>query len=87
VVRRGLVSKQVQQRLRIERQILATLDHPNIAKLLDGGTTRDGTPYIVMEYIDGEPIDVYCDRNQLTVNERLSCSPPSARRSMPRIRT
>jgi serine/threonine protein kinase/Tfp pilus assembly protein PilF len=71
LVRRGLVSKQVQQRLRIERQILATLDHPNIAKLLDGGTTRDGTPYIVMEYIDGEPIDVYCDRNQLTVNERL----------------
>lgn len=71
LVRRGLLSRNVQNRLRVERQILATLDHPNIAKLLDGGTAPDGTPYIVMEYIDGEPIDVYCDRNMLTVNERL----------------
>jgi serine/threonine-protein kinase len=71
LVRRGLLSRQVQNRLRIERQILATLDHPNIAKLLDGGTTQDGTPYIVMEYIDGEPIDAYCDRNELTLEERL----------------
>lgn len=71
LVRRGLVSRQVQNRLRIERQILATLNHPNIAKLLDGGTTPDGTPYLVMEYIDGEPIDAYCDRHQLTIEERL----------------
>ncbi len=71
LVRRGLLSRNVQNRLRIERQILATLDHPNIAKLLDGGTTPDGTPYIVMEYIDGEPIDTYCDRNGLNINERL----------------
>ena len=71
LVRRGLLSKHVQNRLRIERQILATLDHPNIAKLLDGGATADGTPYIVMEYIDGEPIDVYCDTHSLTVEERL----------------
>ncbi len=71
VVRRGLLSKHVQNRLRIERQILATLDHPNIAKLLDGGSTPDGTPYIVMEYIDGDPIDVYCDQHSLTLEERL----------------
>ena len=61
LVRRGLLSRHVQGRLKLERQILATLDHPNIARLFDGGTTTDGTPYIVMEYVDGEPIDIYCD--------------------------
>ena len=61
LVRRGVTSRQVQGRLKLERQILATLDHPNIAKLLDGGTTAEGVPYIVMEYIDGVPIDDYCD--------------------------
>jgi eukaryotic-like serine/threonine-protein kinase len=71
VVRRGLLSRHVQGRLRQERQILASLDHPNIARLYDGGTTDDGTPYIVMEYIDGEPIDIYCDRRQLTIEQRL----------------
>jgi serine/threonine protein kinase/tetratricopeptide (TPR) repeat protein len=71
LVRRGLLSRQLQSRLRLERQILATLDHPNIARLFDGGTTADGTPYIVMEYVEGEPIDHYCDRNQLPVPERL----------------
>ncbi|HEY5758001.1 MAG TPA: serine/threonine-protein kinase, partial [Steroidobacter sp.] len=71
LVRRGLLSGQVQGRLRQERQILATLDHPNVARLYDGGATADGTPYIVMEYIDGEPIDIHCDRRQLTVAQRL----------------
>lgn len=71
LVRRGLLSGQVQGRLRQERQILASLDHPNIARLYDGGATADGTPYIVMEYIDGEPIDIHCDRRQLTVAQRL----------------
>ncbi|MET0659550.1 MAG: serine/threonine-protein kinase, partial [Steroidobacteraceae bacterium] len=71
LVRRGLVSKAVQSRLRLERQILATLDHPNIARLLDGGTTADGVPYIIMEYVDGEPIDAYCDRMALPIAERL----------------
>ncbi|HKU16900.1 MAG TPA: tetratricopeptide repeat protein [Steroidobacteraceae bacterium] len=71
LVRRGLLSRQVQSRLRLERQILATLDHPNIARLFDGGTTTDGTPYIVMEYVEGDPIDIYCDRNALTLQERL----------------
>lgn len=71
LVRRGLLSGQVQGRLRQERQILASLDHPNIARLYDGGTTADGTPYIVMEYIDGEPIDIHCDQRQLSVEQRL----------------
>ncbi|MBC7984503.1 MAG: serine/threonine protein kinase [Candidatus Obscuribacterales bacterium] len=71
LVRRGTVSKSVQARLKVERQILASLDHPNIARLLDGGATKDGTPYIVMEYIDGEPIDTYCNRRNLNVATRL----------------
>ncbi len=71
LVRRGLLSRESQQRLRLERQILATLEHPNIARLFDGGTTDDGTPYIVMEYIDGEPIDIYCDRRSLSIEARL----------------
>jgi serine/threonine protein kinase/Tfp pilus assembly protein PilF len=71
LVRRGLLSRHVQGRLKLERQILATLDHPNIARLFDGGTTTDGTPYIVMEYVDGEPIDIYCDSRSLGVEQRL----------------
>ena len=71
LVRRGLLSRQIQGRLKLERQILATLDHPNIARLFDGGTTTDGTPYIVMEYVDGEPIDIYCDSRSLSVEQRL----------------
>lgn len=70
LVRRG-VSAAVQARLKVERQILASLDHPNIARLLDGGTTTDGTPYIVMEYIEGEPIDAYCDQHKLNIEARL----------------
>src|SRR5690349_12880618 len=71
LVRRGVLSRHVQSRLRQERQILATLEHPNIARLYDGGTTRDGTPYIVMEYIDGEPIDEYCNTRDLSIERRL----------------
>jgi eukaryotic-like serine/threonine-protein kinase len=71
LVRRGLLSRNLQGRLKLERQILATLDHPNIARLFDGGTTTDGTPYIVMEYVDGEPIDTYCDSRSLSVEQRL----------------
>jgi eukaryotic-like serine/threonine-protein kinase len=71
LVRRGLLSRHVLGRLKLERQILATLNHPNIARLFDGGTTTDGTPYIVMEYVDGEPIDIYCDSRCLGVEQRL----------------
>lgn len=71
LVRRGVVSRQVQSRLKIERQILATLEHPNIAKLLDGGTTPEGTPYIVMEYVDGLAIDIYANQHCLSIEQRL----------------
>lgn len=54
-----------------ERQILANLEHPNIACLLDGGTTEDGRPYLVMEYIQGEPIDLYCRTKQLAIRDKL----------------
>jgi non-specific serine/threonine protein kinase/serine/threonine-protein kinase len=57
---------------RDERQILATLHHPHIARLMDGGTTADGVPYLVMEYIEGAPIDEYCSANGLSVAERLT---------------
>ena len=59
------------ERFRAERQILASLDHPNIARLLDGGTTEDGLPYLVMEYIDGVPVDRYCDEHGLGTDARV----------------
>ncbi len=59
------------QRFRRERQILAQLDHPGIARLLDGGATDQGQPYFIMEYVDGLPLIQYCDRNGLDVVERL----------------
>jgi serine/threonine-protein kinase len=60
------------ERFAQERHILATLEHPNIARLIDGGTTRAGQPYVVMEYVDGEAIDTYCDRCRLGVPERIA---------------
>jgi Tol biopolymer transport system component/serine/threonine protein kinase/tetratricopeptide (TPR) repeat protein len=71
LVKRGMDTDFIIRRFRNERQILANLDHPNIARLLDGGTTADGLPYFVMEYIEGLPITRFCDTNQLTVAERL----------------
>jgi non-specific serine/threonine protein kinase/serine/threonine-protein kinase len=61
----------VLRRLHAERQILANLEHPNIARLLDGGATDDGSPYLVMELVDGEPIDEYVEARSLPVRERL----------------
>lgn len=71
VVHVGLDSAFVISRFKNERQILASLDHPNIARLLDGGTTGDGMPYFVMELIEGQPVDEYCDHRKLTVEARL----------------
>jgi len=68
---RGLDSDQIVRYFRRERQILAALDHPNIARLLDGGATEDGLPYFVMECVEGEPIDSFCDQRKLSVQERL----------------
>ena len=72
VIRRGLDTDDIIRRFRNERQILAQLDHPNIARLIDGGTTDDGLPYFVMEYVNGEPINAYCDANALPTTERLT---------------
>ncbi len=58
-------------RFRREREILASLDHPNIARLLDGGTTPEGLPYFVMDFVEGRPIDIYCDEHELTVADRM----------------
>jgi serine/threonine protein kinase len=71
LVRAGHGSSELFQRFLHERQILASLDHPNIARLYDGGTTEDGVPYLVMELIEGTPIDLYCDQYDLAVNDRL----------------
>jgi tetratricopeptide (TPR) repeat protein len=72
VVRSGLGDKLATQRFKAERQILANLDHANIARLLDGGATDDGRPYVVMEYIEGLPIDTYADARGLSVRARLN---------------
>ena len=58
-------------RFRSERQILANLDHPNIARLLDGGVTPSGSPFLAMEYVDGVPIHEYCRQNQVSIEQRL----------------
>ncbi len=71
VLKRELSVGEMAQRFEHERRILAHLDHPNIAKLLDGGTTEDGVPYFVMDYVEGEPIDRYCRRHRLGIRERL----------------
>jgi serine/threonine-protein kinase len=71
VIKAGTDNEEVVQYFRRERQILASLDHPNIARLLDGGATDEGLPYFVMEYIQGQTIDEYCDRRELSVTERL----------------
>jgi serine/threonine protein kinase len=71
VVRGGYDSSFVFRRFKNERQILASLDHPNIAHLLDGGTTVQGAPYFVMELIEGESIDRYCDHHNLNTSDRL----------------
>ncbi len=72
VLRAGGIVGELLQRFVAERQLLAELTHPNIARLLDGGTTEDGRPYLVMEHVEGEPIDTYCRRHGLTVAERLT---------------
>jgi serine/threonine-protein kinase len=68
---RGSADPDAIARFRRERQILADLSHPNIARLLDGGTTEDGIPYVVMEYIEGRPLDRYCDEHKLSVADRI----------------
>ncbi len=67
----ALWGEEARQRFIQERRILARLEHPNIARLLDGGVNADGVPYLVMEYVEGRPIDAYCDENGLDIETRL----------------
>jgi eukaryotic-like serine/threonine-protein kinase len=71
LVRRGFADPDLTRRFRRERQILASLNHPNVARLLDGGVSADGEPFLVMEYVDGVRIDDYCDERDLPAGERL----------------
>ena len=71
LMRADMRSSLTEKRFRTERQILAGLDHRNIARLLDGGTTEYGSPYVVMELVAGEPIDQYCEARQLGMRERV----------------
>src|SRR5262249_35126727 len=71
LIKRGMESDFVRERFLRERQILASLDHPHIARLLDGGATSEGRPYFVMEFVAGETITAYCDRRKLSLDEKL----------------
>lgn len=72
LIKSGLATENLMTRFRVERQILAKLDHPNIARMFDGGVTEAGEPYFVMEYVAGAlPLDEYCDENELNVRQRL----------------
>jgi eukaryotic-like serine/threonine-protein kinase len=71
LVRRGMDTDDILRRFRYERQILASLEHSNIARLYDGGISENGRPYFVMEYVDGVPVDQFCDQNKLSVKERV----------------
>ena len=71
LVQPGMNSADILARFRREREILASLDHPGIARLLDAATTEEGLPYFVMEFVDGQPIDRWCDERKLNVTQRL----------------
>ena len=71
IVRAGFDAGHLLSRFLVERQVLARLEHPNIARLYDGGTTDEGLPYLVLEHVEGLPIDEYCDRHRLSVRQRL----------------
>ncbi len=72
LIRVGMETPEATARFRAERQILADLDHPNIARLLDGGATERGLPFVVMEYVDGLPLTEYCDREGLGLRQRIA---------------
>ena len=72
LIKPGLGGDVIRRRFRNEMQILAELNHANIARLFDGGETADGQPYLVMEYVEGNPINQYCDEKQLTTEQRLN---------------
>ncbi|MBC7932162.1 MAG: serine/threonine protein kinase [Rubrivivax sp.] len=71
IIQRGLNTAEIVRRFRHERQILASLEHKNIARLLDGGMSEEGLPFYVMELVEGEPIDEYCDARELGTGDKL----------------
>ncbi len=71
LIQDGIRDHEALGRFRAERQVLAALDHPDIARILDGGNTEAGTPYYVMEYVEGEPLDLYCNRKDLGLRARV----------------
>ncbi len=71
VIRKGMDTEDALKRFAIERQVVTSLNHPNIARVFDAGETEDGRPYVVMEYIEGQPFDVFCDKQRLNTEERL----------------
>ena len=71
IIRQTVVDKESENRFRRERQILAALNHPNIARLLDGGVSDAGEPFLVMEYVEGKPLTEFAENNALSINERL----------------
>ena len=86
ILKPGMDTRQVVARFEAERQALAIMDHPHIAKVLDGGATASGRPYFVMELVKGVPITEFCDQNHLTPRQRLErcvrqCSTPTRRGS------
>jgi eukaryotic-like serine/threonine-protein kinase len=71
LVKRGMDTSEILRRFRMERQVLASLDHPNIARLIDGGSTPEGMPYLAMEYVEGTPIDQFCESHASAITDRL----------------
>jgi serine/threonine-protein kinase len=71
LIKRGMDTDSVTRQFRHERQILASLEHPNIARLIDGGTSASGLPFFVMEHVEGVAIDAYCDERRLSISERI----------------
>ncbi|MEJ2613786.1 MAG: serine/threonine-protein kinase [Ignavibacteriaceae bacterium] len=70
-IKRGMDTEDIIKRFKIEQQTLAALNHPNIARIIDGGTTANGLPYFVMELIEGEPVDKYCMKEKLSITDKL----------------
>ena len=71
VIKRGMDTEDIVRRFELERKVLSGLNHPNIARLIDGGTTEDGRPYFALEYVEGMPIDKYCDQQRLSTKQRI----------------
>src|SRR5262249_35932831 len=76
LIKAGMDSRQVLARFEAERQALALMDHPNIARVLDAGTTPEGRPFFVMELVKGVPLTKYCDEHRLTLRQRLELFVP-----------